>query len=28
MFDILMGEHVPPRKKFIQTNSHQADLDI
>lgn len=28
MFDILMGSNVPPRKKFIQTNSQEADLDI
>ncbi len=28
MFDILMGENVPPRKKFIQTYSQEADLDI
>jgi DNA gyrase subunit B len=28
MFDILMGSNVPPRKKFIQANSKEADLDI
>lgn len=28
MFDVLMGSNVPPRKKFIQTNSQEADLDI
>ncbi|BCX13852.1 MAG: hypothetical protein KatS3mg085_384 [Candidatus Dojkabacteria bacterium] len=28
MFDILMGSNVPPRKKFIQANSREADLDI
>lgn len=28
MFDVLMGSNVPPRKKFIQTNSGEADLDI
>lgn len=28
MFDVLMGSNVPPRKKFIQTNSKEADLDI
>ncbi|MFC1780110.1 type IIA DNA topoisomerase subunit B [Patescibacteria group bacterium] len=27
-FDILMGTEVPPRKKFIQTNAKQAELDI
>jgi DNA gyrase subunit B len=27
-FDILMGNDVPPRKKFIQTNAKQANLDI
>jgi len=27
-FDILMGNEVPPRKKFIQTNAKQAQLDI
>lgn len=28
MFDVLMGENVLPRKKFIQTYSSTADLDI
>lgn len=28
MFDILMGNEVPPRKKYIQTYSNQAELDI
>jgi DNA gyrase subunit B len=28
MFDILMGEEVAPRKKFIETYSDIADLDI
>jgi DNA gyrase subunit B len=27
-FEILMGNEVPPRKKFIQTHSTKADLDI
>ncbi|MGD9129035.1 MAG: DNA gyrase subunit B [Candidatus Woesebacteria bacterium] len=27
-FDILMGDHVPPRKKFIQTHAQLAELDI
>jgi len=27
-FDILMGKEVPPRKKFIQTHSKEANLDI
>lgn len=27
-FDVLMGNNVPPRKKFIQRNAKQADLDI
>jgi DNA gyrase subunit B len=27
-FDILMGNEVPPRKKFIQANAHKAELDI
>lgn len=27
-FRILMGEEVPPRKKFIQTHAHLATLDI
>lgn len=28
IFRILMGEDVPPRKKFIQTHAHLATLDI
>jgi len=28
MFDVLMGENVPPRKKFIEDYSNEADLDI
>ncbi len=28
VFSILMGDDVPPRKKFIQTNAHQATLDV
>lgn len=28
MFDVLMGEEVPPRKKFIETYSQDALLDI
>ena len=28
MFDVLMGEDVPPRKKFIEAYSQQAQLDI
>lgn len=28
MFDILMGNEVAPRKKYIQTNGQEADLDI
>lgn len=28
MFTVLMGEEVPPRKKFIQTNARLATLDI
>jgi len=28
MFTVLMGEEVPPRKKFIQTNAKLATLDI
>lgn len=28
VFNMLMGEAVPPRKKFIQTNAKQAILDI
>ena len=27
-FDMLMGSEVPPRKKFIQTYSKSAKLDI
>ncbi len=28
MFDVLMGEEVMPRKKFIEAYSNEADLDI
>jgi DNA gyrase subunit B len=28
IFRILMGDDVPPRKKFIQTHAHLANLDI
>ncbi|HBP51121.1 TPA: DNA topoisomerase IV subunit B, partial [Candidatus Shapirobacteria bacterium] len=28
IFRILMGEDVPPRKKFIVTHAHLANLDI
>jgi DNA gyrase subunit B len=28
MFEMLMGEEVPPRKKFIQTHAKLANLDI
>jgi DNA gyrase subunit B len=28
LFDILMGEEVAPRKKYIQTNSAEAELDV
>ena len=28
MFDMLMGEEVPPRKKYIQTHAKMAELDI
>jgi DNA gyrase subunit B len=28
MFTMLMGEEVPPRKKYIQTNAKMANLDI
>lgn len=28
MFDVLMGEEVAPRKKFIETNSIYADIDL
>jgi len=28
MFEILMGEEVAPRKKFIETNSSNAELDL
>ncbi len=27
-FEVLMGDKVPPRKKFIQTHAHMAELDI
>lgn len=28
LFDVLMGSEVAPRKKYIQTNSEEAELDI
>jgi len=28
VFDMLMGEQVPPRRRFIQTHARNADLDI
>ena len=28
LFSILMGEDVPPRKRFIQTHAKTATLDI
>jgi len=28
VFTMLMGEEVPPRKKFIQTHAKMATLDI
>ena len=28
IFSVLMGDEVPPRKKFIQINAHQAQLDV
>ena len=28
LFTILMGEEVPPRKRFIQTHAKTATLDI
>ncbi|MEI7578772.1 MAG: DNA gyrase subunit B [bacterium] len=28
IFEVLMGNEVPPRKKFIQTHSKEANLDI
>jgi DNA gyrase subunit B len=28
VFSMLMGDQVPPRKKFIQTNAKQAILDV
>ena len=28
MFRVLMSEEVPPRKKFIQTHAHLANLDV
>lgn len=28
IFDVLMGDDVPPRKKFIQTHAKNANLDI
>lgn len=28
MFDMLMGEEVPPRKKYIQTHAKLATLDV
>jgi len=27
-FDVLMGNEVPPRKKFIQSHATQAEVDI
>ena len=27
-FEMLMGEEVPPRKKFIQTHAKEAELDV
>ncbi len=28
IFSVLMGDEVPPRKKFIQLNAHVANLDV
>ena len=28
IFSVLMGDEVPPRKKFIQVNATQATLDV
>ena len=28
LFEMLMGEEVPPRKKYIQTHAKMATLDI
>ena len=28
VFTMLMGEEVPPRKRFIQTHAKQANVDI
>ncbi|MDO8452682.1 MAG: DNA topoisomerase IV subunit B, partial [bacterium] len=28
VFNMLMGDEVPPRKKFIQTHAKMANLDI
>ena len=28
VFTMLMGEEVPPRKRFIQTHAKQANIDI
>lgn len=28
IFDVLMGNEVMPRKKFIQTHAHEAELDV
>ncbi len=28
IFSTLMGDDVPPRKKFIQTHAHLAELDV
>jgi DNA gyrase subunit B len=28
IFSVLMGDEVPPRRKFIQSHAHYAELDI
>jgi DNA gyrase subunit B len=28
VFSMLMGDEVPPRKKFITTHAHLANLDV